>query len=364
MRVKVDMVRVAFIIVGPAIGILLGLKVARGLSYSISQISVTLRDASGDLGQDIGLVEVNSAEEPRGLPALQQQVQYVSGRIKQVIDELHRARLEAMQSERLAAIGELAAGVAHEVRNPLTSVKLLIQTVERSQSSNSKDQQRLQIARQEIARIETIMEELLDFARPPKLRRLRHDVRDTLRRSLNLAEARAQQGGIVIDERLGTMPMVVDADPEQLQQVFINLLLNAIEATPAGGSLSVAIEAPAAALDVLGSRATSGPLRIVFRDTGSGIRADVMERLFQPFVTGKERGIGLGLAISRQIMQEHAGRLTACNPPPCGAMFVVEIPLADACDVAELAGIAADDSSGGDRLMEKSRAAASETVNH
>lgn len=331
-RAKVEFARISFIIIGPAIGIFLGVWVARGLQHSISEISVTLRDASGNLSQEIGKVEVRPSAEFDSLPALQQQVQYVSGSIKRVVEELQRARREAVRSERLAAVGQLAAGIAHEVRNPLTSVKLLMQAIERNQAPESSDMQRLQIVQQEIARIETTMQELLDYARPPKLHRVRHDVRETVRRALNLAAGRAQQGGIIVDENLGSQAMTVDADPDQLQQVFINLLLNAIEATPAGGNLRVAIEPGEPAPDdshanSSGEGAAGRTVRITFRDTGSGIRPDVMERLFEPFVTSKECGIGLGLAISRQIMQEHGGQLTACNPPPRGAMFVVELPL-------------------------------------
>lgn len=328
LRAKVNVARIAFMIVGPAVGILLGLRVARGLHRSISEISVTLRTASGDLEQGIGQVEVFPSPELQGLPALQQQVQEVSGRIKHVIEQLQRTRREAERAERLAVVGELAAGVAHEVRNPLTSVKLLIQAIERNQTQGSTDEQRLQIVQQEIARIEATIQELLDFARPPKLRRVRHDARETLRRASTLVAGRAQQNNVAMEENLGDDPRIVDADPQQLQQVFINLLLNAIEAMPKGGHLHVAVENPKAQPQS-GSTEGRGLLQIHFRDTGSGIPAQVMSRLFEPFVTSKERGIGLGLAISRQIMQEHGGRLTASNPPHGGAMFVVEVPLAD-----------------------------------
>lgn len=344
LRTKLNMMRIAFIVVGPAVGILLGLHMARRLNYSISEISVTLRDASGNLEQEVGLVEVSPAGGEGGLPALQQQVQYVSGRIKQVVDELQRTRQQAVRSERLAMVGELAAGVAHEVRNPLTSVKLLIQATERSPSLSAADKQRLQIVQQEIARIETTVQELLDYARPPKLRRVRHDVRDTLRRALNLAVVRAEQSRIAIEEQLGSGPLIVDADPEQLQQVFINLMLNAIEAMSPGGTLHVTIEEPDAPVDSQLPLPSQAVLRIVFRDTGSGIRDDVLQRLFEPFVTSKERGIGLGLAISRQIMQEHNGRLSASNAVPCGASFVVELPLAEEAPPERLAGVAADTS--------------------
>ncbi|HVA50646.1 MAG TPA: ATP-binding protein [Pirellulales bacterium] len=330
LRGRVEAARISFIIIGPAVGILLGLWVARGLHHTISEISVTLRGASGDLDQQIGLVEVHPTDELNGLPALQQQVQAVSGRIKQVVTELQRTRREAVRAERLAAVGELATGVAHELRNPLTSVKLLIQAVQRNQAAATPDAERLRVVEQEVARMETTIRELLDFARPPKLRRVRHNVRDTLRRALTLVASRAQQGHVVIEEELGCVPAPVDADPEQLDQVFVNLLLNAIEAMTGGGILHVAIDR--------GANSSDGLLRIVFRDTGTGISDEVMSRLFEPFVTSKERGIGLGLAISRRIMQEHGGSLTASNPPPGGAMFVVEVPLAEAGEQGGLTG--------------------------
>ncbi len=353
-RTRVNLVRVAFMIVGPAIGILLGLWVARGLHHSISEINVILRDASGELQHEVGLVEIKPAGAADGLPALQQQVQFVSGRIKQVIEELQSTRREAIRAERLAAVGELAAGIAHEVRNPLTSVKLLIQAVERNQAADSDDKQRLQIVQQEIARIETTMQELLDYARPPKLHRVRHDIRNTLRRALNLAAGRAQQSNIHIDEQLGENPVVVDADPEKLQQVFINLLLNAIEEMPSGGTLYVGIDAGGPAANGAHAPSKEPTLRIVFRDTGCGIRAEVLERLFQPFVTSKERGIGLGLAISRQIMHEHEGQLSACNPPPGGAMFVVELPYVRAVSPGRPASAAASATSGAGNVQETS----------
>lgn len=322
LRAKVDWARFGFVIFGPALGILLGLRVARGLHHSISEISVTLRCASGDLEQEIGLVEVRPSAGLNGLPALQQQVYDVSARVKQTIEQLQLARREAARAERLAVVGELAAGVAHEVRNPLTSVKLLIQAIARNQPPGATDEQRLQIAQQEIARIEATIQELLDFARPPKLRRVPHDVRETLRRALNLVAGRALQGGVSIHEEMGAKPLVVDGDPDQLHQVFINLFLNAIEAMPAGGLLQICAGMHAAA--------GRNQLQLTVRDSGTGIPEQVMSRLFEPFVTSKERGIGLGLAISRQIVQEHGGRLTGRNAPTGGAVFVVEAPLASA----------------------------------
>lgn len=310
----VQMARFAFVIGGPAIGILFGILVARGLHRSISQISVTLRGATGELERELGRIDIGRAG---GLSGLEKQVQTVSTQIRKVVEELHDARQEVIRAERLAAVGELAAGVAHEIRNPLTSVKLIIQTAAGRPHDRAWTGRQYQVVQEEISRMEKTVQGLLDFARPAQLHRMRHDLRDTLRRALNLMEGRARQEQVTISTDLPTRPVLVEGDPEQLHQVFVNLLLNGIEAMKQGGSLSVAMQVPEDA---------GGLLRVVFRDSGAGIPEAVMQRIFEPFITSKERGTGLGLAVSRRIVEEHGGKLTAANPPGGGAVFVVELP--------------------------------------
>ncbi len=323
LRARIDLTRLFFLVSGPAIGIILGFRVARGLHQTISQISVTLRDASGNL-QDVGSVEVHPAEQLGDLPGLHRQVQDVSRRIRDVVEELQSARREAVRAERLAAVGELAAGVAHELRNPLTSVKLLIQSAGRGGPSHALEGRRLEVVQNEIARMENTIQGLLDFARPPKLHRVTHNLRDTLDRALNLAAARAGQQHVEIHELGSSEPVMINGDPEQLDLVFLNLLLNGIEAMPAGGTLSVSLEVE------IGPPAVC---RVLFLDTGPGIDEAVMDRLFEPFVTNKDRGVGLGLAVSRRVIQEHGGRIEASNIPLGGARFAVELPLVSSQEV-------------------------------
>ncbi|MEN6458528.1 MAG: ATP-binding protein [Thermoguttaceae bacterium] len=310
----VNVIRLAFMILGPIVGVLCGLWVARGLRRSISQISVTLRDATGNVRREVGSVEV---QDQADLPELHQQVQTVAARLRQVMEELQQTRHQAMSAERLAAVGELAAGVAHELRNPLTSVKLLIQTaMQRPPTALSGKQ--LQVVEQEIARMENTIQGLLDFARPPELHRVRHDLRTTVRRALNLVEGRAKHQNVAVVEQLPETPVIVDGDPEQLHQILVNLLLNGIEAMQQGGSLSVALDAS--------DDKTTG-CRVSVSDSGSGIPRSVLDRIFEPFVTSKEHGTGLGLAISNRIAEEHHGTLLARNRPEGGAVFTLELPL-------------------------------------
>jgi signal transduction histidine kinase len=307
----VNSVRLAFLISGPLLGVLFGLRIARGLRHSISQISVTLNDATGDMDRQLGSVEVRSLAD---LPGLHQQVQAVAGRIRQVMDELQHTRRQAMLAERLAAVGELAAGIAHELRNPLTSVKLLIQTAQRQVRDQPAGKQ-LQVAQREIGRLESTIQGLLDFARPPELRRVLHDLRKTVQRALNLVDGRAKQQGVAITNAFPDTPVTVDGDPELLHQIFVNLLLNGIEAMPQGGNLHIAMHEADVACCVSVS------------DSGSGIPQQVLKRIFEPFVTSKERGTGLGLAISHRIAREHGGTLLAANRDHGGAVFTLELPL-------------------------------------
>jgi signal transduction histidine kinase len=262
----------------------------------------------------VGRVEVHTSDD---LPALQDQVQLVSSRIKQVVEQLQQARRETMRADRLAAIGELAAGVAHELRNPLTSVKLLIQTATHRPAERPLSEPQLHVILEQVIRMENTIQGLLDFARPPEMHQVRHDLRDTLRRARNLVEGRARQQGIVIREESSPAPVLVDGDPEQLHQVFVNLLLNGMDAMPQGGELGVTIQ---------GQEGSDGGCRFIVCDSGMGIPSDIMERMFEPFVTSKEHGTGLGLAISHRIVMQHGGKLTAANREAGGAVFTVELP--------------------------------------
>jgi signal transduction histidine kinase len=304
----IAILRVSFLVLGPLVGLALGLWVARRLNRSISQISVTLRDASGKLDMNLGSLAVSASDE---LPKLQEQVHLVAGRIKKVVGQLEDARQRAVQSERLAAVGELAAGVAHEIRNPLTSVKLLVQST--AQKGSGLNERQSSVILQEVSRMESMIQGLLDFARPPALKVVEHDLRQTVRRALNLVQGRAEHQKVLIVEEFPDAAVSVNADPEQLHLVFVNLAINGIEAMPNGGTLEVAIHSDSKAC------------RVVFHDHGLGIPPHLMERIFEPFVTNKDRGTGLGLAISRRIMQEHGGWISASNAEDGGATLCVEL---------------------------------------
>jgi signal transduction histidine kinase len=328
--------RMSMLVIGPLLGVILGWRLSRLLHHSIARISVTLHDANSNSESDFGSIAVETSDD---FQEVQQQAEKVAERMRQVSRDLQTARHEVLRSERLAAVGELAAGVAHEIRNPLTSVKLLLQHAVRQANGPKLDESQIGLILEEIGRMETTIQGLLDFSRPPRLNRIPHDFRQTLQRALNLVESRARQQRIEIITHVGDAPLMVNGDTEMLHQVLVNLLINAIEAMNLGGRITIEATASMLRLPKQGSDSSNGTatdqpvVQMIIRDTGQGIPDEVLPRLFEPFATSKERGTGLGLAVSHRIIEEHHGSIVACNCPEGGAQFTLTIPAVDRNDM-------------------------------
>lgn len=332
--------RVMLSVLGLALGVWFGYRAASRLQRRVAAIRVSLDDASAPVhgappkfGRDalafagpisLGQVEIVSASTD-SLEELDRSVHRVAERLRHVVEDLAQARQEAERNERLAVVGQLASGVAHELRNPLTAVKLLVQTQAMRNGEPASVESPWCVIQEEIERMEHTIQSLLDYARPPAARRLRHDVRGTLQRALNLVQGRATKDRVRVAKSLGVQALVVDADPEQLHQVFVNLLINGMDAMPEGGTLHVELSR----LDAPDSSAWA---RVEVRDEGAGIPGELLGRLFEPFVTTKSRGVGLGLAVSRRIVSEHGGRLLAENAASGGARLLVELPISTCSD--------------------------------
>jgi signal transduction histidine kinase len=298
----------------PALGIALGWWTAARMQKTVARIQVTLHDPLLSTPGNLGTVQVRGGNE---LASIQQQVEVVVDRLRRTGDDLQAARQEVLRAERLAAIGGLAAGVAHELRNPLTSVKLLLQHAGSRAGNAIVEGKKLALILEEIERMETTIQGLLDFSRPAQPQRKLHDVRETVERAMHLIEGRAQRQHVATDLHLGDDPLMIDGDPQQLQQVFINVMINAIEAMPRGGDLRV----------VTKKNEYRRSVAVQIYDTGEGIPSELLGRLFEPFATAKERGTGLGLAVSRRILEEHAGTIDVHPQTPRGTMFEVLLPL-------------------------------------
>lgn len=302
---------------GAIAGLFLGYSTARGLKQSIYHLSVRVQDAANKLGQDLPPVSVT---EEGDLTHLHEQMRGVVHEIEQVVKDLQEREHEVLRAEQLAAVGQLAAGLAHEMRNPLTSIKLLIQTNREEANLGGTPAEDLAVIEREIRRMERSLQNFLDFARPPKPDRKRMNLIEAIERTLALVGGRARKQHVEIRFHPNEASIPVEADPDLLQQVLVNLALNALDVMPGGGVLEVGTECPRRANGV-------AEVEVQVLDTGPGIDPEMESKLFQPFVSNKETGLGLGLVISRRIAEGHGGSLVGMNRPGGGACFCLRLPL-------------------------------------
>jgi signal transduction histidine kinase len=270
-----------------------------------------LRDAAGKLGPDWPEIVVTRDGDFHGL---HDEVERLSGRIEQVVNTLQQRNLEVLRAEQLAAVGQLAAGVGHEVRNPLTSIKMLVQAGLEDGGLNTED---LRVIEAEVRRTEKSLQAFLDFARPSVPNRRPTDLVRLVHGVISLIRGRAEKQRVEITLDLPHQGATVIADGEQIRQVLVNMCLNALDAMPTGGTLTIHV-----------MPMPSQRVRIEVIDTGPGIPRAIMSRLFQPFVSTKETGLGLGLVICRRIVEDHDGTIEASDHPGGGACFVVTLPAA------------------------------------
>ncbi len=301
-------------IAAPLSGLVLGYAVARSLYQSICQLSVRLRDAAGRLNSELASVTL---EDPNDLPDLHLQLQGVVEQIEHVVERLHRSERAVLRSEQLAAVGQVAAGVAHELRNPLTSVKMLVQTGLEGPAPSGLPPADLAIIEHEVRRMEACIQTFLDFARPPSAERRQTDLLAVVRRAVALVEGRARRQKVACTTSLPAGPLSLFIDGEQVHQVLVNLLLNSLDALPQGGNVRVEVRDERPALSRVSVRVC---------DDGPGIAPRIRARLFEPFVSGKETGLGLGLSICQRLIEAHGGTIVGNNPPEGGAEFAFALP--------------------------------------
>jgi two-component system sensor histidine kinase HydH len=205
--------------------------------------------------------------------------------------------------------------MAHELKNPLTSIKGLVQVNRKEADARGLPAEDLRIIEQEIRRMERTLQTFLDFARPSQPHRRQVELAAVVGRVLALIVGRAEKQQVVVRLKRPDSPVLVEADQDQTQQLLLNLILNALDVMPRGGTLEVVLHAP-----------RGGRVELQVFDTGPGIAPDLLPRIFDPFVSSKETGLGLGLAVSRRIAEDHGGRLAAANRPEGGACFVLTLP--------------------------------------
>ncbi|HXV14696.1 MAG TPA: ATP-binding protein [Candidatus Krumholzibacteria bacterium] len=257
------------------------------------------------LGISISLL-TDAAERRRGVIA-----------VFQDLTEVHEMRERVRKADRLAAIGELSAGIAHELRNPLASISGSIEMLHQELKLDGENGRLMELIMRESDRLDRIISDFLDFAKIRQPKKLPARLDKCLSETMVLLKKNADksQGISIRLECAEDMPLVY-MDDEQMRQVFMNLAVNSCEAMEKGGTL-----------DVVAGPTGAGQVRVAFCDSGPGISPEGMERLFEPFFTSKEGGTGLGLAIANKIVAAHGGVIEFRNREQGGAVFTITLPI-------------------------------------
>jgi signal transduction histidine kinase len=236
--------------------------------------------------------------------------------------ELRESHEQLRRADRLSALGEVAAGLAHEIRNPLASVKGALEILAARAHGGSPEAEFADIAGRDLARIDRLVSEFLAYARPRQPERRVSDLHQTIEHVIALLRPEAQRAGVMIENERRTPLPSLSIDTEQIEQVLFNVVLNAVQASSKGKRVRIqeGIDGDNAVIDVI--------------DEGPGIAPEHAGRIFDPFFTTKARGTGLGLAISQRIVAAHAGTIEALPGPTAGTDIRIRLPLSAAAPEA------------------------------
>jgi signal transduction histidine kinase len=311
------------ILIFTLVGVVLWLLVVRMVTQPVSDVLEQMRKVqAGDLA-------ARAAAESRdeigqlagGFNAMVRSLDDTTRKLH----ESHEKQIQ--QAGKLASIGELASGIAHEIRNPLAGIGAAVEVLAEENNLNGQRTEIVAEIRRQISRLNRTLHDLLGFARQREPVIEPCDVRDLIRPMLALVRPDAQKLRIQIIEEYAGDVLSLCVDVQQMQQAILNILLNALQAMPEGGVLTVGAASrprPGAQDDRGEDAAPTRTVRITIADTGVGIPRENMQRIFSPFFTTKHRGTGLGLAITRSIVEKHHGSISVQSAPGLGTTFTVE----------------------------------------
>lgn len=236
------------------------------------------------------------------------------------ITERQETEKRIRESERLAHIGQLTTSLAHEIRNPLSSIKMNSQVILKNTGFGRNDQRRMEIVVEEISRLERILNEMLDFARPIKLNRGSVSIDSLLDSCLEILEARLREKELTVSKQYAGKLPPVQVDQEKMEQVMINILLNAIEVLPPRGQIEIITKR---------LEKKEPTFKVEINDDGPGINAEDLPFIFNPFFSNKQKGVGLGLFNVKKIIEAHGGGVRFLQRKPRGTRVCLSLPLKD-----------------------------------
>lgn len=291
-------------------------------SFGDGHFGKTVSTRRGDeIGKLVAGFNVMAEKLKKAYTELEGKVEASNKELEIAYRMLKQRQEQLIRSEKLAALGQLSAGIAHEIRNPLTSIKIFIQSLEKEIALDENQEEDFRIIMKEIDRINENITRFLNFARPEEPLFQSINISPLVKNTVNLLAAKLKNSGIRPDISLLDEHPTVEGDPKQLAQVFLNLLLNAVEAMPQGGTLTIR------------SGVKVNPdnrkefLQLIIKDTGHGIPEKDRPYLFDPFFTTKAGGTGLGLSIVYSIIQKHNGRIEVESELGKGSSFILSLPI-------------------------------------
>jgi len=305
-----------------------GSIIAGSITAPVKQlVEVTKRVAAGDLAAE---ATVKTRDE----------IGVLANSFNQMTRDLKTSRDKLVQSEKLAAVGQLAAGIAHEIRNPLTSIKMIVQLLKRRSQEDETWQQSIQAVLDEINRLEIVISGLLDFTRPMEMTLKPGNVADVVNDVLKIMEADLRHRKIQLTKRMDeTLPEVM-LDADRMKQVFMNVILNAMQAMPEGGKLTAEVTSQQSTvnsqqpivnrgLETSDYGLETNGVQVEISDTGIGMSQEVLARAFEPFFSTKSGGTGLGLANVKKIMEQHGGGIQIESTEGQGTRVIIRFSISD-----------------------------------
>jgi len=228
--------------------------------------------------------------------------------------KLKEAQEELIQANKFKVLGELASGMAHEIRNPLGSIQGSLEILKEDYKEGDKKAEFLNILFKEIKRLNRVVTDFLSYARPSKPALVSCDLNQLIQESLSIVKPEADKKQIALSTYFNTKLPQIQADPSQLKQAFLNLLLNSLQALDSSGEISVS------------SDVYNGWITVEIKDSGPGISPENLPKVFIPFFTTKKEGVGLGLGIVERIIQNHQGKITVESQTGKGTVFTIKLP--------------------------------------
>jgi signal transduction histidine kinase/DNA-binding response OmpR family regulator len=244
-------------------------------------------------------------------------------RLRSSLDQLEKSQRALVQAEKMVAAGRLVASIAHEINNPLQALSNCMTLISRPELKPADRDAYVNLAQSELDRLMNTVQRMLDLYRPGKLERRLEDINEIVRKVIMLVDHQLQRSNVQILSQLDQNLPVVMVVASQIQQVLLNLILNSMEAMPNGGMITIQTRQSSSGSD----RSGQAYVEILVADTGPGISPESRERLFEPFVSTKETGTGLGLAVSYGILQAHGGAIDLVSEKTPGACFRIQLPV-------------------------------------